>query len=44
MINPKDVENKTNEELKEVLPDGMVEELSNGKGDDEDGSNTKVHK
>lgn len=42
MLNPKDIECLENgEDCKELDP-ALIEEFSNGKGDDEDGSNTEV--
>lgn len=42
MINPNDVENLTNEELEKLLGKELVDQITNNKGDDENGSDTKV--
>lgn len=43
MINPKDIESIDTEEGKKNLGEEFIKEFTNGKGDDEDGSNTEVH-
>lgn len=41
MLNPKDLECLDDEKYEDLDP-AFVEEFSNGKGDDEDGSNTDI--
>lgn len=36
MINPNDIDNKSDEELQEILTPEMLEEFSNNKGEEED--------
>ena len=43
MISPMDIEKLDTEEGRKELDPAFVAEFENGKGDDEDGSNTKVH-
>lgn len=43
MINPKDIELLDTEEGRAELDPLFVAEFANGKGDDEDGSDTEIH-
>lgn len=44
MLNPRDVELLEDEEGRKLLPPEFVEEFSDCKGDDEDGSDAEIHK